>query len=63
MTLLQNTLDVTVNHRFPPPWTVEDHNDACFIVKEVTRPARVIWGRSDVRPQLALYAADFPRFA
>jgi hypothetical protein len=19
---------------FPPPWTVEDHNDACFIVKD-----------------------------
>ena len=21
------------NRLFPPPWTVEDHNDACFIVK------------------------------
>jgi hypothetical protein len=20
--------------RFPPPWTVEDHNDACFIGKD-----------------------------
>jgi endo-1,4-beta-D-glucanase Y len=20
--------------RFPPPWTFEDHNDACFIVKD-----------------------------
>src|ERR1700692_2730627 len=20
--------------RFPPPWTVEDRNDACFIVKD-----------------------------
>ena len=20
--------------RFPPPWSVEDHNDACFIVKD-----------------------------
>jgi hypothetical protein len=20
--------------RFPTPWTVEDHNDACFIVKD-----------------------------
>jgi len=19
--------------RFPPPWTIEEHNDACFIVK------------------------------
>ena len=22
------------SHRFPLPWTVEDHNDACFIVKD-----------------------------
>ena len=22
------------DRRFPPPWTVEDHNDACFIVKD-----------------------------
>jgi hypothetical protein len=20
--------------RFPPPWTVEDYNDACFIVRD-----------------------------
>jgi hypothetical protein len=20
--------------RFPPPWSVEEHNDACFIVKD-----------------------------
>jgi hypothetical protein len=20
--------------RFPPPWTFEDHNNACFIVKD-----------------------------
>jgi hypothetical protein len=20
--------------RFPPPWTVKDHNDVCFIVKD-----------------------------
>jgi hypothetical protein len=20
--------------RFPPPWTFEEHNDACFIVKD-----------------------------
>jgi hypothetical protein len=25
--------------RFPPPWTVEDHNDACFIVKDRGGPA------------------------
>jgi hypothetical protein len=22
------------SRRFPPPWTVEDHNDACFIVRD-----------------------------
>ena len=22
--------------RFPPPWTIEKHNDACFIVKDAT---------------------------
>jgi len=25
--------------RFPPPWTVEEHNDACFIVKDATGQA------------------------
>ena len=25
---------MTEPRRFPPPWTVEDHNDACFIVKD-----------------------------
>ena len=24
---------------FPPPWTVEDHNDACFIAKDHHRYA------------------------
>ena len=22
--------------RFPPPWIFEDHNDACFIVKDAS---------------------------
>jgi hypothetical protein len=22
--------------RFPPPWTLEENNDACFIVKDAT---------------------------
>ena len=22
--------------RFPPPWSIEDNNDACFIVKDAT---------------------------
>jgi hypothetical protein len=25
--------------RFPPPWTLDEHNDACFIVKDVTGQA------------------------
>ena len=25
--------------RFPPPWTVEDKNDACFIVRDHTGQA------------------------
>jgi hypothetical protein len=25
--------------RFPPPWTLEEHNDACFIVRDSTRQA------------------------
>ena len=25
---------MTEPRHFPPPWTVEDHNDACFIVKD-----------------------------
>jgi hypothetical protein len=26
--------------RFPPPWTIEEHNNACFIVKDATGQAR-----------------------
>ncbi|MGP0073317.1 MAG: hypothetical protein ACLPWF_15470 [Bryobacteraceae bacterium] len=25
--------------RFPPPWTIEEHNDACFIVRDNTGQA------------------------
>ncbi len=25
--------------RFPPPWTLDEHNDACFIVKDATGQA------------------------
>lgn len=25
--------------RFPPPWTIEDSNDACFIVRDKNRLA------------------------
>ena len=26
-------------HRSPPPWMVEEHNDACFIVRDATGQA------------------------
>ena len=25
--------------RFPPPWTIEEHNNACFIVKDAAGQA------------------------
>jgi hypothetical protein len=25
--------------RFPPPWTIEEHNNACFIVRDTTGQA------------------------
>jgi hypothetical protein len=25
--------------RFPPPWMLDEHNDACFIVKDATGQA------------------------
>ena len=25
--------------RFPPPWTLDEHNDACFTAKDATRQA------------------------
>jgi hypothetical protein len=25
---------MTSEGRFPPPWTIEDKNDACFIVRD-----------------------------
>jgi hypothetical protein len=32
-----------LTRHFPPPWTIEEHNNACFIVKDATgqgdRPA------------------------
>ena len=32
--------------RFPPPWTVEDHNDACFIVE-----GRIAAGAEKMKPR------------
>ena len=29
--------------RFPPPWTIEEHNDACFIVKDATGQALALF--------------------
>ena len=27
------------DRRFPPPWTIEEHNNACFIVRDATGQA------------------------
>ncbi len=27
------------DRRFPPPWTIDEHNDACFIVRDATGQA------------------------
>ena len=27
---------MTTPGRFPPPWTIEEHNKACFIVRDST---------------------------
>jgi hypothetical protein len=27
---------VPTARRFPPPWTIEEHNNACFIVKDAS---------------------------
>ena len=28
------TVPMPSTRRFPPPWTIEEHNDACFIVRD-----------------------------
>ena len=28
-----------MSRRFPPPWTIDEANDACFIVRDATRQA------------------------
>jgi len=40
--------------RFPPPWTVDEHNNACFIAKDATGQALayVYFGRSPLSRQL-----------
>ena len=30
---------ITPMRRFPPPWTIEEHNNACFIVRDATGQA------------------------
>jgi hypothetical protein len=30
---------VTVSRRFPPPWTIDEANNACFIVRDATGQA------------------------
>ena len=40
--------------RFPPPWTIEENNNACFIVKDATGQALayVYFERSPLSRQL-----------
>jgi hypothetical protein len=35
----ENGAIITPMRRFPPPWTIEEHNNACFIVKDATGQA------------------------
>jgi hypothetical protein len=38
--VLTQRIDVAfATRRFPPPWIVEEHNDACFIVRDATGQA------------------------
>jgi hypothetical protein len=34
-----NSAIITPTRRFPPPWTIEEHNNACFIVKDASGQA------------------------
>jgi hypothetical protein len=43
--------DDVERRRFPPPWTFEDHNDACFIVKDATR-STMRKSRADAPPPI-----------
>jgi hypothetical protein len=45
--------------RFPPPWTIEEHNDACFIVKDATGQALAyFYFEEERRSALGGQAAD-----
>jgi hypothetical protein len=44
--------------RFPPPWTLEENNDACFIVKDATGPGaglRLFRGKKGNRRKTVCY--------
>jgi hypothetical protein len=34
--------------RFPPPWTIEENNDACFIVRDKNGQALGCFNETDV---------------
>ncbi len=45
--------------RFPPPWIGEEHNDACFIVKDATGQALgYFYFEEGARPALSGQPAD-----
>ena len=51
---------------FPPPWMIEEHNNACFIVKDATGQARLLrmtMMMTDNGPMTAEQAATSKRLA
>jgi hypothetical protein len=47
--------------RFPPPWTFEDHNDACFIVKDANGLAvAYVYYEEEPGRRIALNIAALP---
>ena len=54
------------DRRFPPPWSVEDHNNACFIVRDHDGQALAYVyyeeepGRRNRFPQLKAPTVDLP---
>jgi hypothetical protein len=48
-TLWQNA--VVTERRFPPPWSIEEL-EACFVVKDSSKPA--VWAKAAIRPHFQM---------